>query len=135
MIPGSRAADREIWHVRVEKIRIHDKAGRHDSQATGSGRNSMAATSPNGMFPMRVFQIVSCGTYLIARSGTYTVKDCRTEQRARWDKIRWRAQMQREQEERKATVQRWKERRRMQREDKDVVDGMMADGRVPDDGP
>ena len=37
--------------------------------------------------------------------------------------------MQREQEEREATVQRWKERRRMQREDKDVVDGMMADGR------
>ena len=43
--------------------------------------------------------------------------------------------MQREQEEREATVQRWKERRRMQREDKDVADGMMADGRVPDDGP
>ena len=109
-----------------------------DSQATGSGRNSMPATSPN-MFPMRVFQIAPCGTYLIpsgARDwGTYTVKDCRTEQRARWDKIRWRAQMQREQEERKATVQRWKERSRMKREDKDVVDGMMADGRVPDDGP
>ena len=100
-------------------------ASRHDSQATGSGRNSMAATSPN-MFPSRVFQIAPCGTYLIARSGTYTVKDCRTEQRARWDKIRWRAQMQREQEEREATVRRWKERRRMQREDKDVVDGMLA---------
>ena len=100
-------------------------ASRHDSQATGSGRNSMAATSPN-MFPSRVFQIAPRGTYLIARSGTYTVKDCRTEQRARWDKIRWRAQMQREQEEREATVRRWKERRRMQREDKDVVDGMLA---------
>ena len=36
--------------------------------------------------------------------------------------------MQREQEEREATVQRWKERRRMQREDKDVVDGMLAAG-------
>ena len=88
-----------------------------------------------GMFSLRVFQYAPCGTYLIARSGTYTVKDCRTEQRARWDKIRWRAHMQREKEEREATVQRWKERKRMQREDKDVVDGMMADGRVPDDGP
>ena len=101
-------------------------ASRHDSQATGSGRNSMAAKSPNVMSPMRVFQIAPCGTYLIARSGTYTVKDCRTEQRARWDKIRWRAQMQREQEEREATVRRWKERRRMQREDKDVVGGMLG---------
>ena len=48
-----------------------------------------------GMFSLRVFQYAPCGTYLIARSGTYTVKDCRTEQRARWDNIRWRAQMQR----------------------------------------
>ena len=35
------------------------------------------------------FQISPCGTYLISRTGTFTVKDCRTEQRARWGRIRW----------------------------------------------
>ena len=51
---------------------------------------------------------------------TYTVLDCRTEQRARWQKIRWKARMQQEQADREATVQRWKERSRMKREDKDA---------------
>ena len=109
----------------AEEVRVIDEA--YD--------NSKLPTFPKNMFPSREFQIAPCGTYLIARSGTYTVKDCRTEQRARWAKIRWRAQMRCEKEEREATVLRWKERSHMKRQDKDVVDGMMADGRVPDDGP
>ena len=50
---------------------------------------------------------------------TYTVLDCRPEQRARWQNIRWKAHMQQEKADREATVQRWKERSRMKREDKD----------------
>ena len=72
------------------------------------------------MFPSHLYRISACGTFLIARSGTHTVKDCRTEQRERWRKIRWEANAKREKEERRATVQRWKERAMMKAEDKDV---------------
>ena len=57
---------------------------------------------------------------MISRTGTFTVKDCRTEQRARWGRIRWEARVKREREEREQTVQRWRERSRMKREDKDT---------------
>ena len=78
----------------------------------------MTDTEPGGMFPSRLFQISQCGTYLIARNGAFTVKDCRTEQRARWERIRWEDRVKREREEREQTVQRWRERSRMNREDK-----------------
>ena len=46
------------------------------------------------------------------------MKDCRTEQRARWGKIRWEARVKkREKEEREETVARWRERSRMKRAD------------------
>ena len=57
---------------------------------------------------------------MISRTGTFTVKDCRTEQRARWGRIRWEARVKREREEREQTVQRWRERSRMKRADKET---------------
>ena len=69
------------------------------------------------MFPSRIFKISECGTHYIARTGTFTVKDCRTEQRARWGRIRWEARVKREKEEREETVARWRERSRMKRAD------------------
>ena len=79
----------------------------------------MEQTTWTGMFPSRIFRKSECGTYYIARSGTFTVKDCRTEQRARWGKIRWEARVKREKEEREETVARWRERSRMKRADKE----------------
>ena len=50
---------------------------------------------------------------MIARTGTFTVKDCITEQRARWGMIIWTERVARAREEREQTVQRWVERNRM----------------------
>ena len=79
----------------------------------------MEETTWTGMFPSRIFKISECGTYLIARSGSFTVKDCRTAQRQRWSKTRYEARMKREKEEREETVARWRERSRMKRADKE----------------
>ena len=48
------------------------------------------------------------------------MKDCRTEQRARWGKIRWEARVKREKEEREETVARRRERSRMKRAHKET---------------
>ena len=64
-----------------------------------------------------LYTCTRCGAFVFP---TYTVLDCRTEQRARWQNIRWKARMQQEKADREATVQRWKERSRMKREDKDA---------------
>ena len=39
-----------------------------------------------GRFPMKVFKLSQCGTYMIHREHGWTIKDCRTEQRQRWEK-------------------------------------------------
>ena len=72
------------------------------------------------MFPSQLFHVSSCGTFLEARSGTYVVTDCRTEQRERWRKIRWEERVKRGKEERRLTVLRWRERAMMKAEDGDV---------------
>ena len=69
-----------------------------------------------GMFPIQKFQIAPCGTYMIHRENGWTIKDCRTEQRQRWAKIRHAQEMEREKKEREEVVVRWKERARMKRE-------------------
>ena len=77
----------------------------------------MDETTWTGMFPSKVFKIAECGTYMIHRENGWTIKDCRTEQRQRWSKIRHAEQMNIEKKEREETVARWRERKCMKRED------------------
>ena len=77
----------------------------------------MDPTTWTGMFPSKVFKIAECGTYMIHRENGWTIKDCRTGQRKRWADKRHAEAMEREKKERREVVARWKERKRMQRED------------------
>ena len=63
-----------------------------------------------------LYTCTRCGALVFP---TYTVLDCRTEQRARWQKIRWKDKCQQE-AAREATIQRWVEITRMRRDDKDA---------------
>ena len=68
-----------------------------------------------GMFPMREFKLSECGTHMIHRENGWTIMDCRTEQRQRWEKIRHAERMKGEKREREETVDRWRERKCMKR--------------------
>ena len=57
---------------------------------------------------------------MIHRDNGWTIKDCRTEQRQRWSKIRHAERMKKEKKEREETVARWRERKCMKREDKNA---------------
>ena len=89
-----------------------------------------------GMFPMREFKLSECGTHMIHRENGWTIMDCRTEQRQRWEKIRHAERMKGEKREREETVDKWRERKRMKREGPSGVAGTHQgrDDEHPQDG-
>ena len=93
----------------------------------------MEATSCSKMFPSKVFRISSCGTFMIHRDNGWTIKDCRTEQRQRWSKIRHAERMKKEKKEREETVARWRERKCMKREDKNAEEPVKGVNEPPQD--
>ena len=54
---------------------------------------------------------------MIHRENGWTIKDCRTDQRARWAKITHAREMEKEKKAREEVVARWKERAKMKKED------------------
>ena len=84
-------------------------------------------------FPSKVFRISSCGTFMIHRDNGWTIKDCRTEQRQRWSKIRHAERMKKEKREREETVARWRERKCMKREDKNAEEPVKGVNEPPQD--